>query len=645
VDVCQDEACVGGAEVDCAELDDACNVGVCDRETGECVTVEVLPGTPCEDGDPCTLSEACNAGRCVGTPRDCTELDTVCGVGVCDEGGECALEPVEDGTSCSNGDACVLGEQCSDGACGGGADQCFACIEARPGDGCDDGNPCTQNDTCTAGLGRVRCTGEAVDCSGFDGNCLVGRCDPQEGGCFSDASPNGATCDDGDACTTGDVCSEGSCSGLDFPVCGEEQAQFCEPFTPIDSIEFSQPVDFFEGDELLIRGRVEVPGENDWYVLSLVKGQFISIETGPDCDSELDTFISLRMSDGETVLAFNDDAVGFWSRLEDIEIPETGLYFVQVTSYEDENALSSYLLRLTQRFPPPCESDLDCGCDLLVCARGREIDEQAGVCIGRSPEEAEPNNASETGGQVNIGDEIMGDLSHPSDEDWFALELEAERPVDILSLPFCEGPTDTLLRLYDTDGRTELLHNDDFEGGVMAGFRDFLPPRDGTYFVQVIGHNFATGAYRMVVEGGGCQFDIDCGCEDLFCVGEFNRGVCMPQDPEAEPNDSLETAMQIDIDERVSGRISSPREADNFVVFLPPGSYRARTSGLCGGEGDTSLRMKDEQGNVLAADEDSGEGRFAMLEEITIEQAGFFFFEVTYFGLSQGDYVLQVSGQ
>lgn len=643
VDTCQDEICVGGGELDCGDLDDACNVGACDRDTGECVAVAVLPGTPCDDEDPCTLDDACNAGVCAGAPLDCSELDTNCGVGVCEGEGECAVQPVEDGTACTNGDACVLGEECTAGVCGGGADQCAACIEALPGDECDDGNPCTEGDACTSAFGRVRCEGALIDCSELDGDCLVGRCDPDNGACFADTAPNGARCDDGDACTSGDFCADGVCNGLDFPVCGEEAAQVCESETPIDSIELSQLLEFDEDDQLLIRGRVEVPGETDWYVVSLVEGQFLSIETGPDCDSELDTFISLRMPDGESVLAFNDDAVGLWSRLEDVEIPETGFYFIQVTSYEDEALLTSYLLRVSQSFPPPCEVDAGCGCDLLLCVLGGEFEEEIGdgVCVPRSPEEVEPNDLPEASAQLAIGEEIMAELDQPTDEDWYALELEQGRPVNIVTLPFCEGPTDTFMRLYDTDGRTELLNNDDIEGSVMAALDHFVPPHSGVFYVQVVGHNFATGAYRVEAQDAGCEDDADCGCEDLVCESDF--GLCVPLDPETEPNNSLETAMPIEIGERVSGQISAPREQDNFVLFLPPGRYRVETSALCGAAGDTSLRAKDQEGAVIAEDEDSGQGRFALLEDLVIEEAGFTFIEVTFFGPSQGDYVLVVT--
>ena len=49
--------------------------GVNVRHVGACPTV-CLPGTPCDDGNPCTLEDTCVDGVCVGCPTD--EADTNC---------------------------------------------------------------------------------------------------------------------------------------------------------------------------------------------------------------------------------------------------------------------------------------------------------------------------------------------------------------------------------------------------------------------------------------------------------------------------------------------------------------------------------------------------------------------------------------
>jgi hypothetical protein len=62
--------------VDCSDLDDQCNTGVCNATTGACEPDPVPhEGDPCDDGDECTSSDGeelggdtCQNGECVGDP-------------------------------------------------------------------------------------------------------------------------------------------------------------------------------------------------------------------------------------------------------------------------------------------------------------------------------------------------------------------------------------------------------------------------------------------------------------------------------------------------------------------------------------------------------------------------------------------------
>jgi hypothetical protein len=60
--------------------------------------------------------------------------------------------------------------------------------------------------------------GEETDCSWMDDVCVVGDCNSSNGQCQAQALPNNTSCDDDDPCTTADVCSAGLCSGT--PVMG-----------------------------------------------------------------------------------------------------------------------------------------------------------------------------------------------------------------------------------------------------------------------------------------------------------------------------------------------------------------------------------------------------------------------------------------
>jgi hypothetical protein len=92
---------------------------------------------------------------------------------------------------------------------------------AKPnGTSCDDGNKCTQTDTCQAGA----CLGSnPVVCTASDGCHVAGTCVPGTGECSAETNaPDNIGCNDGNGCTDSDKCTSGSCSGTLDPtgVCG-----------------------------------------------------------------------------------------------------------------------------------------------------------------------------------------------------------------------------------------------------------------------------------------------------------------------------------------------------------------------------------------------------------------------------------------
>ena len=94
-DVCNNQVCEG-TPVDCSDLDDQCNYGVCNPDTGMCEQVSVPDGWPADDGNVCTEGDMCVDGAPSGTPVQCPEGQ------VCDPAtGECVVE--QDPCECVNG--------------------------------------------------------------------------------------------------------------------------------------------------------------------------------------------------------------------------------------------------------------------------------------------------------------------------------------------------------------------------------------------------------------------------------------------------------------------------------------------------------------------------------------------------------------
>jgi hypothetical protein len=137
-------------EKDCSALDDQCNTGVCDESTGECV--KRFKAGDCNDGLFCNVDEACTenadgSGSCTGgTARDCTDLDDQCNVGVCNEETN-ACEAQFVAGDCNDGLFCNVGEACAEQADGSGV-----CTGGTARD-CSDTFSCTV-DSCdeTAGI-------------------------------------------------------------------------------------------------------------------------------------------------------------------------------------------------------------------------------------------------------------------------------------------------------------------------------------------------------------------------------------------------------------------------------------------------------------------------------------------------------------
>jgi len=218
-DACDGGVCTGGAR-DCSEAAAECVAGVCDEAGRACVGQPIADGDLCDDGEYCSVNERCNGGVCGGgQPRDCTAAGGGCVDGMCDEDADqCVGDPLIAGTPCNDGQFCTvndscdglgncqgddrdcsaLSNQCNQGGCDETAEQCVA-VPANEGSGCDDGLYCTTGDTCQSG----NCVGSDRDCDDGD-TCTLDTCDEANDACDNQLIPNpnaegvwvGGTCTD-----------------------------------------------------------------------------------------------------------------------------------------------------------------------------------------------------------------------------------------------------------------------------------------------------------------------------------------------------------------------------------------------------------------------------------------------------------------
>jgi von Willebrand factor type A domain-containing protein len=192
-EVCKDATCQNldtNDDVVCTALDQCHVAGTCNPSTGVCSDPNKQDGSPCSDNDACSSGENCQNGLCVpGTPINC-EDNNECTADSCSKNSDqCAHDPVTPGTSCDDGDICTV-----DGKCGDDDDE-GKCI-SQPKN-CNDNNVCT-NDTCDS----------------------QADCDPEKDedcGCVH--NPNTDPCDDNNPCTEHDTCANGDCHGTPIEGC------------------------------------------------------------------------------------------------------------------------------------------------------------------------------------------------------------------------------------------------------------------------------------------------------------------------------------------------------------------------------------------------------------------------------------------
>ncbi len=207
--------------------DSNCRKNLCTPATGKCSLQDLAAGTPCSDGDLCTLGDACFSGICAGQARDCDD-ENLCTEDGCDvQTGSCQYESVlgacDDANDCTTKDFCINGqclgeavncddqELCTLDYCASGQ----GCQHKPVTKPCDDGSACTLDDLCQEGA----CKGQAdLECAD-ESLCTTDTCDPRTGCLFTF---NQVPCDDTNACTQGDACAEGACIPGPALVCNDQ---------------------------------------------------------------------------------------------------------------------------------------------------------------------------------------------------------------------------------------------------------------------------------------------------------------------------------------------------------------------------------------------------------------------------------------
>jgi hypothetical protein len=261
----------------CTALDQCHVAGTCDPTSGVCSNPNATEFTACNDGDACTRTDVCHSGVCTGSnPVVCTALDTCHGVGTCDTATGVCSNPIDpDGTTCN------------------------------------DGNGCTQTDTCQAGV----CTGSnPVVCTPVDQCHVVGTCDPASGVCSNPDAADGTACSTG-ACTLGTACHAGACTGgtaCASGLCGTNLTAFAGSETPGWNLNGSATYDTTAQVVALTQaGHMESAGTVVYKDAVVVDDATVAFDFRADTTSgRADGLAFFMQTDGATAVGTNGDGMG-----------------------------------------------------------------------------------------------------------------------------------------------------------------------------------------------------------------------------------------------------------------------------------------------------------------------------------------------
>ncbi len=144
--------------------------------------------------------------------------------------------------------------------------------------------------------------------------------------------------------------------------------------------------------------------------------------------------------------------------------------------------------------------------------------------VGEFPEavEREPNNDRPQATPLGLPSLVNGRFDDDRDDDWYRLELSSLQPVwlEIFSHRFLKAPVDTVLQVFDSEGKLLQEADDGVTDPGYEQFHDykspdsrlsFTPKMPGAYFVKVSEANRAHGAravYRLQCKPAEPDFEL-----------------------------------------------------------------------------------------------------------------------------------------
>ncbi len=384
-----------------------------------------------------------------------------------------------------------------------------------------------------------------------------------------------------------------------------------------------EPQGTFMGTGGVLTGAITPAGDLDLFAVVVAQGQFLTAEVSDGmggCNG--DSLLQLYGPDGTTLLGSDDDD-GPGSCSEISAVRDTfarnlaaGTYFLRVSGYGSA-VLNSYSLRVALSFNICGNNQVETG---EVCDDGNTVsnDGCSSVCQW------------ETAGTVmGLSSSFTDSISPMGNIDWFRVDVPAGYALTAETFSSASGDcvlTDTIIRLWAADRRTQIVSDDDDGPVNCSALGPLLDPAvrglaAGTYYLSVedFGNNSTINSYVFNVNllapscGDGYPSGAET-CDDGNTVGgDGCSATCAFENvAEVEPNETVATATPFiesgATSATILGVLDRSGDRDVYRIVVPQGYHVfAEVVGTDGGcPVDSDLRLLNSSGSERTYDSANG---------------------------------------
>lgn len=317
-------------------------------------------------------------------------------------------------------------------------------------------------------------------------------------------------------------------------------------------------------------------------------GQVIGLELRR-VNGDIDPFLTLYAPDGRPLAMDDDTLAGGNARIQNVALPDAGLYSVQVTG-----GAGTYELVLTQGYA-------------TLSIATPDVIPSATVAPYATPTLGFVDSDS----ALTDHQPVIGNIVRGGDFARFSFSVRAGDSATIMLMPYGTSGIRPRFELFDPAGALVTTASGRDSNANGAAFRPAIPLAEGgTYTLIVTGEDGSTGTYMLT----------------------YGRGVTMIDEVQPAPPSS----------ERLNATIDRRGERHAWRVTLNAGDViTVAATGDSESQLDPYLEIATSDGVVLFADDNAGGNRNALIRVATITETGAYSLRVRdASGNATGDYTL-----